>query len=195
VSKFHASSPVIALSALLLAALLGLSGCAKPDYTIQLAYQPAGSQASLCANKQIAVVRFADGRKMTEIGDKDREAFFYPGEKSVTEWASRAVADELSSSGCKVQYHETFYPFNVDYIVTGEVIQVYLRQRGLLDYDANMKLKIRVQKGNDFVAEKTYSASWEKKVAPMTSSREGILMQLLQDVLRDAVPDIMDKMR
>lgn len=180
---------------LLALVLAGVAACAKTDSAVPLLYRSPGLNADYCA-KRVAVVKFEDRRKKAQIGDKRGETFFYPQGREVAEWISRAAADELSQAGCRVQYHEAMYPFDVDWVVTGAVDQVYIKQTSLIDYDGEMKVRMRLQTPDGrFAFDKDYYVNWAKTTVPSGREKEELLTQLLQDVMREAIPSLTARMK
>jgi uncharacterized lipoprotein YajG len=188
-------SPRSRLAALvvLAAAAMVLGACARAtNVTIPLEYTPLVKSAPYCG-KSVAVVAFDDVRGQTAIGDYKDTTRFYPSQ-SVSEYVSRALYDELSGSGCRVQYHEVEYDYPVDYTITGLVNRFYVDQTSAIDYNATMELVASLKQGDREVFRKRYSGAIKKKGTPSTYNHEVLVEELLQDLMGRMVPELISRM-
>ena len=175
-----------------LSAVIGLIGCA-PKTAIDLKYQPTGINLEPCPGS-IAIVELADKRPQSAIGEtKDGKAFY--GKTSVPEWVTRALHDELASGGCQVEYHRKKYEFDTDFTLTGDLEEIFVRQKSLSDYSASMKLRIAVTADGKKVYGKTFSSTLGKTTVPSPGVNTKVLSELLQGMMRELVPELRDSLR
>ena len=184
-----------ALSIGLVFVLLGgivLTGCAGKG-AIDLRYKTTGINLEPCPGS-IAVVELVDKRPQTAIGKtKDDKAFY--AKSSVTAWVSRALHDELAEGGCKVEYHQKPYDFDTDFILTGDLEEIFVTQKSYSDYAASVKLRIVVTSGGKRVFNQTFSSRLGKTAFPSSGVRTQVLAELLQGMMRELVPELRDGLR
>ena len=173
-----------------LSLLLGLSlivGCASPT-SIDLIYKPIDIDTSPCKSS-VAVVALEDQRESEAVGESKDGTWIY-GNPDAAEWISRALLEELEKSGCTGEYHDKGSDFNTDYVVTGAVEEMYFKKKSMSGFTADLKLRIVVNKGGQKVLGKGFSSTLEKKTWPSSGAYNKVLNELLQNILRQVVPDI-----
>ena len=177
---------------LVMCGVIGLSGCA-PKSAIDLQYEPTGINLEPCPGS-IAIVELADNRPQSAIGEtKDGQAFY--GKTSVPEWVSRALHDELARGGCQVEYHQKEYEFDTDFTLTGDIEEIFVKQKSLSGYAASMKLRIAVMADGERVYGRTLSSTLEKTAVPSPGVNTKVLTELLQGMMRELVPELRDSLR
>ncbi|UCH21110.1 MAG: hypothetical protein JSU83_21780 [Deltaproteobacteria bacterium] len=171
---------------------LGLSmiiGCASTA-TIDLVYHPADVNVPSCKSS-VAVVALEDQRSVAPnaVGQKKDGQNIY-GKPFTAEWISRALLEELNLSGCKGEYHDKGTDFDTDYVVTWAVKEAYFKQESMSGYMADMKLRIVVNKGGEKVLGKEFTSTLRKKSLPSAAAYNKVLLELLQGMMREVVPDV-----
>jgi uncharacterized lipoprotein YajG len=172
---------------LLIAGITLMVGCASTN-TINLIYHPIEVDTSPCKGS-IAVLALEDQREFEAIGERKDGQQIY-GKPAASEWISRALLEELKMSGCQGEYHDKGSDFNTDYIVTGAVKEMYFTQQSLSGFESEMKLRIVISKGGQKVLGKEFSSKLRKKTLPGSGAFNEVLSELLQDMLREVVPNI-----
>ena len=171
----------------LLAGLTLLVGCASTT-TIDLIYHPIEIDVTPCKSS-LAVVALEDQRESDAVGErKDGQQIF--GKPAAAEWISRALLDELKKSGCQGEYHDKGSDFGTDYIVTGAVKEMYFKQESISGYASGMKLRVVVNKGGQKVMGKDFSSTLRKTTVPGSGAYNEVLSELLQNMMREVVPDL-----
>jgi|GEM_PF-982532 len=155
--------------------------------TVELRYELAGIEPATCS-KSVAIVTFEDHRKNTAIGESGRGKQFL-SENPVNEWVTRALYEELKSIGCTVENHDTKGNFNTDATITGSVEEAYIKQDSWTKYNVNMRLQMEISIGNEKIG-KTFRSSMTKRTVPAFSFNSRVATQMLQGVMREAVPDL-----
>ena len=170
----------------------GLTGCAKRT-TIELQFAPTGINLEPCPGT-IAVVEVADKRTRSAIGVTHGGSEFF-ARTSVTAWVSRAFADELTAGGCQVQLHPRMMEFDTDFVVTGDLLEVFITQRSVTDYTATMRLRIVATSGGKNVFAKTFNSTFNQTTAPSPGVNVRALSRLLQGMMRELLPELRDGLR
>ena len=184
----------------LLAVLLAFStGCAQKETGLTLRYAPVGRNTGDCA-AAVGVGQIADSRGgLKAIGDRDGETKYFPLGSAVSDWVHDALVVEFKARGCEASSYEQGSPFNGDWVVTGEVQNVYLTQTGMLGSKLHLKMRFFLDPAlatGKHAFQKTYEGSWERTALNLTKERnEALFQEALGDLLRDVVPELIANMK
>lgn len=182
--------PRFPLILLAVALLLGAQGCAAPNM-INLKYTPM-DVARPCATS-ITVVKFADERGKEEIGEKRDGTAFYPVQP-VGEWVSKAFFEELKKSGCAMNWSQQDFGAQTEYVLTGTVREMWLRETSLTELSAEMTLNVRVTRGGERVYEENLSSRVERTKVPASGNAADILEETLKEIVRPALDSALRRM-
>ena len=179
------------LCAALLCALT-LAGCAPKD-TVRLLYTPVTpSVLPAPTAPRVAVVLFEDKRGKQEIGTRSKGGAFSAA-TSVPEWISRSLADEISRMGPQVSYAPSIQlaqSARPDYIVTGTVEEVWVKESNPTTYAATVRISFNVANRQGSVYSQNLSSSQEKTGLPSSGMVEDLLTGTLREVLGVAASKI-----
>ena len=179
------------LCAALLCALT-LAGCAPKD-TVRLLYTPVTpSVLPAPTAPRVAVVLFGDKRGKQEIGTRSKGGVFSAA-TSVPEWISRSLADEISRMGPQVSYAPSIQlaqSARPDYIVTGTVEEVWVKESNPTTYAATVRISFNVANRQGSVYSQNLSSSQEKTGLPSSGMVEDLLTGTLREVLGVAASKI-----
>ena len=179
------------LCAALLCALT-LAGCAPKD-TVRLLYTPVTpSVLPAPTAPRVAVVLFEDKRGKQEIGTRSKGGGFSAA-TSVPEWISRSLADEISRMGPQVSYAPSIQlaqSARPDYIVTGTVEEVWVKESNPTTYAATVRISFNVANRQGSVYSQNLSSSQEKTGLPSSGMVEDLLTGTLREVLGVAASKI-----
>lgn len=179
------------LCAALLCALT-LAGCAPKD-TVRLLYTPVTpSVLPAPTAPRVAVVLFEDKRGKQEIGTRSKGGVFSSA-TSVPEWISRSLADEISRMGPQVSYAPSIQlaqSARPDYIVTGTVEEVWVKESNPTTYAATVRISFNVANRQGSVYSQNLSSSQEKTGLPSSGMVEDLLTGTLREVLGVAASKI-----
>ena len=179
------------LCAALLCALT-LAGCAPKD-TVRLLYTPVTpSVLPAPTAPRVAVVLFEDKRGKQEIGTRSKGGVFSAA-TSVPEWISRSLADEISRMGPQVSYAPSIQlaqSARPDYIVTGTVEEVWVKESNPTTYAATVHISFNVANRQGSVYSQNLSSSQEKTGLPSSGMVEDLLTGTLREVLGVAASKI-----
>ena len=179
------------LCAALLCALT-LAGCAPKD-TVRLLYTPVTpSVLPAPTAPRVAVVLFEDKRGKQEIGTRSKGGVFSAA-TSEPEWISRSLADEISRMGPQVSYAPSIQlaqSARPDYIVTGTVEEVWVKESNPTTYAATVRISFNVANRQGSVYSQNLSSSQEKTGLPSSGMVEDLLTGTLREVLGVAASKI-----
>ena len=177
-----------ALSGLLLALALTLAACG-PSSTVRLLYRPA--DASLIPSPTapaISVVQFKDARSNSYVGVRKDNSPFIPNGQ-VPEWVSRSLADELNRQGLRVTYAtslELARAAQPEYILTGELQELWIRESSSTDIAANIKALISVTSHRGKLFNEHMTSSQSRQGLPSSSNAEELLFNTVQELVQAA---------
>ncbi len=182
---------------LILFSAIFLQACA-PSSMVNLKYSKADSQFIPSPDApRISVVLFEDRRSNAYLGQKN-DGSFYSATSLVAEWVSKAVADELSLLGPQVSYAGTVneaLAAQPNYIVTGKVLDVWVKENNLASYSANIRVEFSLMRGNAVIYTETLQSSQESTSLPDKTRVEELLNATLKDVAGVAASKIYEKSR
>lgn len=180
--------PVRVLSMLALSTVFLLCACG-PGNNVRLLTPPPLDNTVLPAPNapRVSVVNFADKREdMTSIGvRRDGSAFTTNGD--VTQWISRALADELARSGMQVTFALTASEGrmgNPDYLVTGQLDQLWLRESSAMEFSTLIRVNCVLANRKGRIWNETINASQNRSSLPSGAAAENILLDTLRDLVK-----------
>ena len=174
---------------LFLVLLAFLATACGPANSVRLLPPPFQEGAVLPGPKapRVTVVAFEDKRQdMTVIGSRRDNTAFVTND-SVTQWISKALADELARNGLQVSYSDSVSQAragNPDYLVTGDVDQVWLREKSATDLSTQMRVNYSVANRQSRIYKETLNASQSRTVMPMGSAADNIMLDTLRELIK-----------
>ncbi len=174
---------------LFLVLLAFLATACGPANSVRLLPPPFQEGAVLPGPKapRVTVVAFDDKRQdMTVIGSRRDNTAFVTND-SVTQWISKALADELARNGLQVSYSDSVNQAragNPDYLVTGDVDQVWLREKSATDLSTQMRVNYSVANRQSRIYKETLNASQSRTVMPMSSAADNIMLDTLRELIK-----------
>lgn len=174
---------------LFLVLLAFLATACGPANSVRLLPPPFQEGAVLPGPKapRVTVVAFEDKRQdMTVIGSRRDNTAFVTND-SVTQWISKALADELARNGLQVSYADSVNQAragNPDYMVTGDVDQVWLREKSATDLSTQMRVNYSVANRQSRIYRETLNASQSRTVMPTGSAADTIMLDTLRELIK-----------
>ena len=174
---------------LFLVLLAFLATACGPANSVRLLPPPFQEGAVLPGPKapRVTVVAFDDKRQdMTAIGSRRDNTAFVTND-SVTQWISKALADELARNGLQVSYADSVNQAragNPDYMVTGDVDQVWLREKSATDLSTQMRVNYSVANRQNRIYKETLNASQSRTVMPTGSAADNIMLDTLRELIK-----------
>ena len=167
--------------AFLLSALLFLAGCAGD--VVNLHYVPVGPVAQN-SGKHITLLELEDKRPQTTGIGQRQDGGLFAADARVTDWVSRALADEFARQGVQVYYSGEGVSSPGSPVISGSVDELWLMETGNTSYEVNMKMTLILSDSN---GKRIYTESfWCKQTAQFIPSESNI-SNLMADTLRDLV--------
>ncbi len=174
---------------LFLVLLAFLATACGPANSVRLLPPPFQEGAVLPGPKapRVTVVAFEDKRQdMTVIGSRRDNTAFVTND-CVTQWISKALADELARNGLQVSYSDSVCQAragNPDYLVTGDVDQVWLREKSATDLSTQMRVNYSVANRQSRIYRETLNASQSRTVMPTGSAADTIMLDTLRELIK-----------
>lgn len=174
---------------LFLVLLAFLATACGPANSVRLLPPPFQEGAVLPGPKapRVTVVAFEDKRQdMTVLGSRRDNTAFVTND-SVTQWISKALADELARNGLQVSYSDSVSQAragNPDYLVTGDVDQVWLREKSATDLSTQMRVNYSVANRQNRIYKETLNASQSRTVMPTGSAADTIMLDTLRELIK-----------
>ena len=174
---------------LFLVLLAFLATACGPANSVRLLPPPFQEGAVLPGPKapRVTVVAIDDKRQdMTVIGSRRDNTAFVTND-SVTQWISKALADELARNGLQVSYSDSVNQAragNPDYLVTGDVDQVWLREKSATDLSTQMRVNYSVANRQSRIYKETLNASQSRTVMPTGSAADNIMLDTLRELIK-----------
>ena len=174
---------------LFLVLLAFLATACGPANSVRLLPPPFQEGAVLPGPKapRVTVVAFDDKRQdMTVIGSRRDNTAFVTND-SVSQWISKALADDLARNGLQVSYSDSVNQAragNPDYLVTGDVDQVWLREKSATDLSTQMRVNYSVANRQSRIYKETLNASQSRTVMPTGSAADNIMLDTLRELIK-----------
>ena len=173
---------------LFLVLLAFLATACGPANSVRLLPPPFQEGAVLPGPKapRVTVVAFDDKRQDMFIGSRRDNTAFVTND-SVTQWISKALADELARNGLQVSYSDSVNQAragNPDYLVTGDVDQVWLREKSATDLSTQMRVNYSVANRQSRIYKETLNASQSRTVMPTGSAADTIMLDTLRELIK-----------
>ncbi len=185
----------IRLLAVLFFVMISLQGC-LPAAMVELEYPaPHSSFFPSPSAPKLSVVLFEDIRTDLNVGMK-RDGTYYTATSSVAQWVSRALADELSIMGPQVSFAQNLSEAesaNPDYIVTGKVTDVWVKETNLASYSASIKVSFELMQGYNVLYSETLTAMQETQTVPTSTTVQKLLSNTLSEITSVAASKISER--
>lgn len=171
-----------------------LSACG-PGNTVKLLPPPPLQASSLPAPSapSVCVVNFDDKRMEPEIvgARRDNSSFVTSGD--VPLWISRALADDLARQGFRVTFAMTANQArssNPDYMVTGAVQEVWLKEINPAEMSAQMRIDCALANRKGRLWSESCSTSQTKAGLPSGSFADNMLLETMKELVKPAAQKI-----
>lgn len=166
-----------------------LCAACGPGNTVRLIPPPALSGQSLPAPNapSICVVNFEDGRSDEYSVGVRRDGSAFTTNQNMSEWIGRALADELARDGLRVTYAVSVAQArsgNPDYLVTGRVDNVWLKEDGRLQLTSSMRVNLALANRKGRIWSETCNSSETKAGLPSKGWADDLLLSTLKDLIK-----------
>ena len=174
------------LPALLLAVLFALSACG-PGSTVRLLHPPADAlQIPASTAPSLAVVQLKDARANSYVGVRRDNSPFIPN-GAVSDWVSRSLADAFTRQGLRVTYAQNLEAARAsqsNYILTGELQEVWIRENSGTDISASVKAFIAVTGHKGRLVNESVMSALSKQGLLGSAAAEELLFNTVQELVQ-----------
>ena len=174
------------LPALALIALFALSACGSSS-TIRLLYRPADAPSIPAPTApSLSVVQLKDARNNSYIGVRHDNSPFIPN-GTVPEWVTRSLAEAFTRQGLRVTHAEnleTARSSQPQYILTGELQEVWVRESSRTDITASVKVFISVTGHKGKLINESVMSSLSRQGLLGSAAAEELLYNTLQELVQ-----------
>jgi uncharacterized lipoprotein YajG len=171
---------------LLLAALFVLSACG-PSSTVRLLNRPSDApQIPAPTAPSISVVQLKDVRPNPYIGARRDNTPFIPN-GAPPDWVTRSLADALVRQGMRVTYAQDLEAARASqpqYILTGELQELWIRESSRTDISASVKAHISIAGHRGRLINEGMTSSLSKQGLPGSSAAEELLYNTVQELVQ-----------
>lgn len=173
------------LSGLLAALLLAACG---PSNNVRLLPPPLDASVLPAPNApRVSVVTFADQRQdQSALGVRRDKSAFVIGD-DVPQWISRALADELARNGMQVTFALNVNQArsgNPDYLVTGQVDEVWLREASATDISSTLRVSYVLANRQGRLLRESLNASQSRSGLPSGAAADNLMLETLRDLVK-----------
>ncbi len=173
------------LSGLLAALLLAACG---PSNNLRLLPPPLDASVLPAPNApRVSVVTFADQRQdQSALGVRRDKSAFVTGD-DVPQWISRALADELARNGMQVTFALNVNQArsgNPDYLVTGQVDEVWLREASATDISSTLRVSYVLANRQGRLLRESLNASQSRSGLPSGAAADNLMLETLRDLVK-----------
>ncbi len=172
------------LSGLLAALLLAACG---PSNNVRLPPPLDASVLPAPSAPRVSVVTFADQRQdQSALGVRRDKSAFVTGD-DVPQWISRALADELARNGMQVTFALNVNQArsgNPDYLVTGQVDEVWLREASATDISSTLRVSYVLANRQGRLLRESLNASQSRSGLPSGAAADNLMLETLRDLVK-----------
>lgn len=171
-----------------LLAVLLLSACG-PSNNVRLLPPPPLDASVLPAPNapRISVVTFGDQRQdQSALGVRRDKSAFVTGD-DVSQWISRALADELARNGMQITFALNVSQArsgNPDYLVTGQVDEAWLSEASATDISTHLRVSYALANRQGRLLRESLNASQSRSGLPSGAAAENLMLETLRDLVK-----------
>ena len=180
IAKMIKINKIFSLPALIALFSILAAGCA--NNVVSLKYVATGPTLQN-TGKTVIVQELVDQRSITELGRRDNGDYF-AADVRVSDWVSRALADEFTRQGVNVSYTGEGYMALSAPTISGTVDTLWLEETGTTSFVADMKITLQL---HDSTGKFIYQESFWCKQTARFMPNDSNISELMTDTLRDLV--------
>lgn len=177
------------LRLVLCAALLALLAACGPSNNVRLLPPPPLDATVLPAPNapRVTVVAFEDKRMdQTVIGTRRDNSAFVTTD-NVSQWISKALADELARNGMQVSYSTGVAEArkgNPDFLVTGQVDEANIRETSTTDMSTSLRASYVLANRQARILRESLNSSQSRTGLPSGSAADNLMRETLRDLVK-----------
>lgn len=158
-----------------------ISGCASN--VVKLNYVPVGAMLQ-STGKTAVLLELEDRRPNTSGIGQRKNGELFTGDATVTDWVSRALADELTRQGVSVSYAGGGLSSPGARVISGSLESLWLKETGNTSYEVEMKMHLTLTDSNGKLIYQNNFQCWQNAQFLPTESK---ISDLMADSLHDLV--------
>lgn len=167
--------------------VFALAACG-PGNSVRLLPAPPLEAASLPAPNapSVCIVNFGDNRMDPAAVGVRRDGSSFTTTGDVALWISRSLADELARKGFRVTFAmaaSQAKSANPDYIVTGVVQEVWLKEASATEMSVQMRMDCTLANRKGKLWTESCSTSQTKTSLPSGSFADNLLLDTMRDLI------------
>lgn len=169
--------------------LLALLGACGPSNTVRLLPLPPLDAAVLPSPNapRVTVVSFEDKRMdQTVVGTRRDNSAFVTSD-NVSQWVSKALADELARNGMQVSYSLSVSEAckgNPDFLVTGQIDEATIRETSATALNTMLRANFVLANRQARLMRESLSSSQSRTVLPSSSAADDLMRETLRDLVK-----------
>lgn len=177
------------LRLVLCVSLLALLAACGPSNNVRLLPPPPLDASVLPAPNapRVTVVTFTDKRMdQTVIGTRRDNSAFVTTD-NVSQWISKALADELARNGMQVSYSLSVAEArkgNPDFLVTGQIDEATIRETSTTDMSTSLRASYVLANRQARVLRESLNASQSRTGLPSGSAADNLMRETLRDLIK-----------
>jgi len=170
-------------------ALLALLAACGPSNNVRLLPPPPLDASVLPAPNapRVTVVTFEDKRMdQTVIGTRRDNSAFVTTD-NVSQWISKALADELARNGMQVSYSISVAEArkgNPDFLVTGQIDEASIRETSTTDMSTSLRANYVLANRQARILRESLNASQSRTGLPSGSAADNLMRETLRDLIK-----------
>ena len=169
--------------------LLALLAACGPSNNVRLLPPPPLDASVLPSPNapRVTVVAFEDKRMdQTVVGTRRDNSAFVTSD-SVSQWISKALADELARNGMQVSYSLSVSEArkgNPDFLVTGQIDEVSIKETSTTAMNTMLRASFVLANRQARIARESLSSSQSRTVLPSGSAADNLMLETLRDLVK-----------
>lgn len=178
----------LGLQYLFLASLLFCVAACGPGNIVRLLPPPPLAASTLPAPNapSVCVVNFTNERIDPETVGVRRDGSAFVTSGDVALWISRALSDELARKGFRVTFAmgtSQARAANPDYLVTGKVEEVWLKESSATEMSAQMRINCTLANRKGKIWSESCTTSQSRGTLPYGGSADNLLLNSLNELI------------
>ncbi|QCC84417.1 hypothetical protein DDIC_00690 [Desulfovibrio desulfuricans] len=177
------------LRIVLCVSLLALLAACGPSNNVRLLPPPPLDASVLPSPNapRVTVVTFEDKRMDQSVIGTRRDNSAFVTTDNVSQWISKALADELARNGMQVSYSISVNEArkgNPDFLVTGQIDEANIRETSTTDMATSLRANYVLANRQARIMRESLNASQSRTGLPSGSAADNLMLETLRDLVK-----------
>ncbi|WP_374289026.1 hypothetical protein [Desulfovibrio desulfuricans] len=177
------------LRIVLCVSLLALLAACGPSNNVRLLPPPPLDASVLPSPNapRVTVVTFEDKRMDQSVIGTRRDNSAFVTTDNVSQWISKALADELARNGMQVSYSVSVNEArkgNPDFLVTGQIDEANIRETSTTDMSTSLRANYVLANRQARIMRESLNASQSRTGLPSGSAADNLMLETLRDLVK-----------